>query len=292
MAVRPFIKWLGGKTQMIKQLESYFPAELKSGGIDTYVEPFLGGGAVFFYLIRSYPHIKHYYVSDSNIDLMDCYLAIKDHSTELLAELNKLEGRYKYLPIGDTWHYDCYHQVRWDFNSPSTGLVKRAAQFIFLNKTGFNGLYRVNNSGSFNVPWGKETNPTIFNPRDLKDLSEALSTVEVSSGDYKDCAQYVTTRSLVYFDPPYRPISKTSNFTAYSPGRFTDADQLGLSLFYKDLSSLGTKLMLSNSSTGDGYFESLYEGFRIETLKSKRAINSDGTKRGPIDEILVLNYSD
>mgnify|MGYP004667039903 FL=1 len=294
--VRPFVKWAGGKASLIPQITKYYPEALKTGCINKYVEPFVGGGAILLDVLQKY-EIKKAYAYDTNQDLVNAYNVIKTNVDDLIKKLKKYEDEYIGLDMESRKEY--YYDVRSEYNSSEikTGKlsVKRASEFIFLNRTCFNGLYRVNQSGDFNVPMGKYKNPTICDEENLRSLSELLQNVEIIYGDYQDTLELVDDNTFVYFDPPYRPLNITSGFTSYTKEDFNDEDQKQLASYYKKLDSMDAKLMLSNSNPKnvneeDTFFDDIYQGFNINELQANRMINSNATKRGKISELLILNY--
>lgn len=294
--VRPFVKWAGGKASLIPQITKYYPEALKTGCINKYVEPFVGGGAILLDVLQKY-EIKKAYAYDTNQDLVNAYNVIKTNVDDLIKKLKKYEDEYIGLDMESRKEY--YYDVRSEYNSSEikTGKlsVKRASEFIFLNRTCFNGLYRVNQSGDFNVPMGKYKNPTICDEENLRGLSELLQNVEIIYGDYQDTLELVDDNTFVYFDPPYRPLNITSGFTSYTKEDFNDEDQKQLASYYKKLDSMDAKLMLSNSNPKnvneeDTFFDDIYQGFNINELQANRMINSNATKRGKISELLILNY--
>ncbi len=266
---KPFLKWAGGKAQLIDQIVSYFPDDLKKGEIHKYVEPFIGGGAIFFHIAQTYS-IEKYYISDVNEELIVSYKAIQKDVRNLINILKSMERKYHRLtPDGQKdYFYDVRLQLNEkrqliDFSEYDGSWVERTAQIIFLNKTCFNGLFRVNSKGEFNVPFGRYKNPQICAEDNLKAVSELLLRTEIHLGDFTECESFVDAGTFVYFDPPYRPISKTSNFTSYSKYEFDDNAQLRLASFYRLLNQKGACLMLSNSdpkneNPNDNFFENAY----------------------------------
>lgn len=294
--VRPFVKWAGGKASLIPQITKYYPEALKTGCINKYVEPFVGGGAILLDVLQKY-EVKKAYAYDTNQDLVNAYNVIKTNVDDLVKKLKKYEDEYISLDMESRKEY--YYDVRNEYNSSEIKIgklsVKRAVEFIFLNRTCFNGLYRVNQSGDFNVPMGKYKNPTICDEENLRNLSELLQNVEIICGDYQDTLELVDNNTFVYFDPPYRPLNITSGFTSYTKEDFDDEDQKQLASYYKKLDSKDAKLMLSNSNPKnvneeDTFFDDIYQGFNINELQANRMINSNATKRGKISELLILNY--
>ena len=264
---RPFLKWAGGKTRLISQYKDYFPQHYQ-----TYYEPFLGGGAVFFHLQPS-----HAVLTDINADLVITYRCVRDNLEELITLLQAHQQRHN-----SEYYYDVrnYHI--------GTDLTK-AARFIYLNKTCFNGLYRVNSQGKFNVPVGKYKNPGICQEEVLRVASLALQKVEIKQANFEEVLNYATgTNDFVYFDPPYYPLNKTSNFTAYSNFCFDENQQIKLRDIFIELADKGVKVMLSNSDCP--LIRDLYSDFNVHTISAARSINSNAQKRGKITEVLVTSY--
>lgn len=297
-SAKPFVKWVGGKGQLLATFRNYYPVELVTGKSKRYVEPFVGGGAVFFDVMSKYT-IREAVIIDINSDLINTYKVVRDKLVGLIDLLDFMEREYLALNIEE--RIIKYYEVRDKFNSRLADStitdIEKAGLFIFLNKTCFNGLYRVNRSGHFNVPVGKYTNPTICDSGNLKAVSEILQKVNILCGDFHSAASFIDSDSFVYFDPPYRPLNITSNFTSYSKQDFNDTDQTKLASFYKQMDETGAYLMLSNSDPhnsdiNDDFFEVLYRGYQINKVFANRAINSKASKRGAISEILVTNYRD
>ncbi|MHA1802934.1 MAG: DNA adenine methylase [Promethearchaeota archaeon] len=267
---RPFLKWAGGKRQIISQMAPYFPRKF-----NRYIEPFLGGGAIFFYLMP----IKAILI-DINEELINVYQVIQENVKELIRSLKKHKNERDY-----------YYMIRNLDRNPEAfkalSPVERASRTIFLNRTCYNGLYRVNRKGEFNVPFGRYKNPNYCDEKNLWAVHEALRNVELIHGSFETCLELAKKDDFVYFDPPYAPISESANFTSYTRHDFGIEDQLKLKKVFERLDERGCKLMLSNSYTD--FILKLYEDYKIIILKAKRAINSDGTKRGEINEILVVN---
>lgn len=294
--VRPFVKWAGGKGSLIPQITKYYPEDLKTGVIDKYVEPFVGGGAVLIDILQKYD-VKEAYAYDTNKDLINAYNVIKTDVNSLINKLKKYEDEYISLEMEDRKKY--YYDVRSEYNSSEIKegktSLKRAAEFIFLNRTCFNGLYRVNQSGDFNVPMGKYKNPTICDEENLEALSKLIKNVEFICGDYQTTEEIVDKNTFVYFDPPYRPLSVTSGFTSYTKDDFDDEDQKQLASYFRTLDTKDAKLMLSNSNPKnvneeDTFFDDIYSGFNINELQANRMINANANKRGKISELLIINY--
>ncbi|MDI6816748.1 MAG: DNA adenine methylase [Actinomycetota bacterium] len=300
---KPFLKWAGGKKQLLQEFDRFFPPELKSGQIDRYFEPFVGGGAVFFYIAQKY-NLKSACLLDINKELILTYDVVK-RDAENLVELLR-EDAEEYLSLSEDGRKEYYYKVRYDYNKMgrnfdykdySADWIPRAAQMIFLNKTCFNGLFRVNKKGEFNVPFGRYKNPKILDEANLRAASKLLKHTQIKLGDFNEITDAVTKKSFVYFDPPYRPISKTSNFTSYSASDFNDDAQIRLAKLYKKLSRKGTKLMLSNSDpknngNDDDFFERHYgdPNIHVYRVPAHRMISCNGAKRGKINELVIINY--
>lgn len=295
--VKPFVKWAGGKSSLIPQITKYFPFELKNNQIEKYVEPFVGGGAVLIDILQKYD-IKQAYAFDINKDLINCYNVIKYKVEDLIQKLDKKEKEFLALCIDERQEY--FYNIRTKYNSYFLNAeldVERASEFIFLNRTCFNGLYRVNKSGKFNVPFGKYKNPTICDSRNLKNLSILFKNTIFKYGDYKESESLIDKNTFVYFDPPYRPLSVTSGFTSYTKEDFNDENQKELAKYYNKLNVKNAKLMLSNSNPkntdkNDDFFENIYNGFNINEVSAKRMINADAKGRGEISELLITNYKE
>jgi DNA adenine methylase len=304
VAAKPFLKWAGGKSQLIQQFERFFPGELKDGKIRRYFEPFVGGGAVFFYLMSKYgQNIEFKYISDINEELILVYRVVQSDVEKLITRLKRLQSSY--LKRDEEGRKDYFHQVRDDFNknhngfdfdNPSPAWIERAAQIIFMNKTCFNGLFRVNRSGHFNVPFGRYKRPKILDEENLRKASELLKGAIIKRADFAGFKRRVTPRSFVYFDPPYRPISATANFTSYSSFTFDETQQKRLASLFKQLHVKSALVMLSNSdpknhNPNDDFFETEYSAFTIERVDAYRMINCNASKRGQIKELVIRNYS-
>ncbi len=302
LGAKPFLKWAGGKTQLLSTIEDRFPSEIKKSlKIKKYFEVFVGGGALYFYLMNKYD-VKESYLYDINQELILTYKVIKNNPKELIKLLSDLQTDY--VPLEQEDRKDYYLNIRddfnkdlkeFDFNSYSDAHVVRASQVIFMNKTCFNGLFRLNKSGEFNVPHGRYKNPLICDENNIKAVSKILKNTEIINGNYFESEDLIDDDSLVYLDPPYRPLSKKSSFTTYAGFEFTDEHQIELADFYKRISDNGAKAILSNSDPknedeNDNFFDELYKDFNIERVQAKRSINSNGKKRGLINEILVTNY--
>lgn len=299
--VKPFLKWAGGKTQLLQQISANFPYELINGKITKYIEPFVGGGAVFLSVAENY-HIQEFLIYDLNPELVIAYKTIKINVDDLVNILTNLES--KYLALNEEARSVYFYEMRTKFNLDKAFInydqynekwLIRTAELIFLNKTCFNGLFRVNNKGLFNVPFGKYKKPNICDGNNLINLSKILQKTQIKLGDFKDCEKEVNEQSFVYFDPPYRPLNKTSNFNSYVGTNFNDHEQLRLRNFFSLLDYKGAKLMLSNSDPknediNDHFFDEAYNNYQIKRVQASRFINSKSDQRGRISEILITNY--
>lgn len=298
---KPFLKWAGGKSQLLGKFCDLYPEELKNGKINNYYEPFIGGGAVFFDVAQRF-NIKSAILYDINPELILTYRVIQQNVFQLIEILDSLDK--KYSNFNDIIRSKFFYKIRNEFNS---NLVKtnfskynedwilRAAQIIFLNKTCFNGLFRFNQKGEFNVPAGKYINPKILDEQNLVLVSELLRIAEIKNAGFESVEHDIVENSFVYFDPPYRPISKTSGFTSYSKFKFDDTEQRKLADLYHRLNQKGIKLMLSNSdpknlNSDDNFFDDIYCNYKISRIQARRTINSNASKRYSIKEIVVTNF--
>jgi DNA adenine methylase len=298
---RPFLKWAGGKGDLLSQLEGFFPAGLADGSILRYVEPFVGGGAVFFHVAQGYPLVD-LCIADINRELVLIYRAIQRDVDALAGTVGELESRYLALdePVRKEFYYAMRDRLNaqlasFDYERYGPEWVGRAATLIFLNRTCYNGLFRVNGKGEFNVPFGRYRRPKICDEENLRAVSAVLQRTRIDTGDFALLQPLVDHRTFVYFDPPYRPISTTASFTSYSRHSFDDAEQLRLANFYRMLDKTGAKLMLSNSDPknldpDDDFIERAYRGFHIRRVAARRRINRNAEDRGPITEVLITNY--
>lgn len=291
---KPFIKWVGGKSQLIEQLDKQLPADFDNWENVTYIEPFVGGGAMLFYLLQRYPNIKHAVINDINSDLTTCYQTVRDMPEQLILSLCDIESAYLGLQSEDA-RKEFFLTARERYNQKNLDPIENTTLFFFLNRTCFNGLYRVNKKGLFNVPFGKYVNPTICNSEIIRKDSELLQRVEILNGDFEATFEYAKGNTLFYFDPPYRPLSDTSSFKDYSKESFNDDAQERLKEFCDKIHKAGFKFMLSNSdckgmNEKDNFFDTLYGAYKIERVWASRSINSVPSKRGKLTEILVHNY--
>lgn len=299
---KPFLKWAGGKSQLLPQFAAHYPPELAAGRITHYIEPFLGGGAPFLAIAQRY-RIQQAYLTDINPELILVYRVAQRDPSDLIAHLEQHQKAYDASSEEERSRY--FYRVRDEYNAQRAEIsfehytnvwVTRAARMIFLNKTCFNGLFRVNAKGEFNVPFGRYKNSAICDPDNLMRVSALLQNAELRVAPFMACEQWVTADTFVYFDPPYRPISATSSFTSYARDRFDDDAQIALAQFFAHLHrTYGAKLMLSNSDPApinptDDFFERIYQGFKIHRVWANRMINSQAYKRGKITELLITNY--
>jgi DNA adenine methylase len=291
---KPFLKWAGGKTQLISEIEKRLPKGISTGQTNSYVEPFVGGGALFFYIAQNYPKIKKFYLYDINNDLVNCYKIIQSDVFLLIKVLKVLET--KFLPLNHNDRKEFYQDIRKKFNHEkiNNSGVEVAAKLIFLNKTCFNGLYRVNSKNEFNVPFGDYKNPKICDERNLLAVSKVLQKTKIICGDFTKCRKHIDKNTFVYLDPPYRPLNGTANFTSYSKDSFAEDDQVRLAEFCRWIEQTGAKFLLSNSDPkneddNDYFFENNFKGFDICKIKASRMINCKAIGRGEIDELLITN---
>ena len=265
--IKPPIKWAGGKTQLLSQLRPLFPK-----GFNLYLEPFVGGGAVFFDL-----QPDRAVLIDSNFELINFYQVVKNNLEELLRDLGKHKNSKEY-----------YYKIR-SLDPDQMDNIKRESRFLYLNKTCFNGLWRVNKKGQFNVPFGRYKNPNYRDEENLRMVSTTLQNAELIHGDFSIVLDHASSGDFVYLDPPYYPLSKTANFTSYTEVSFGDEDQVRLAEVFRKLDAKNCNVMLSNSDTE--FIRNLYKGYDIKVVYAKRAINSKGNKRGPITELVIRNYT-
>lgn len=291
---KPFVKWAGGKSSIKKILESQLPTNFESQENVTYVEPFVGGGAMLFHILRTHGNVKRAVINDINRDLISCYRLIKDSPQTLIKLLKPFEKRY--YEMDDNTRRDYFYKIRSEYNTEMLDENQRAAFFIFLNHTCFNGLYRENAEGGFNVPFGRYKRPRICNEEVIMSDHEVLKKVEILCGDYKNILLHLGKGyNFVYLDPPYRPLLGSSNFKEYSKSGFGDKEQEGLKLFCDKLSARHCQLMLSNSDStnedGTSYFRTLYENYSFCKILAPRYINAYAEKREKQKEVLITNYN-
>lgn len=289
---RPFIKWVGGKTQLLDEVRKSLPRDFANRQHITYVEPFVGGGAVMFWVLQAYPNIERAVINDINRELICTYHVVKENVEDLIVELSHIRGEYIPLSAEDRKAY--FIEKRAKFNTKQTAPVETAALFIFLNRTCFNGLYRVNSKGEFNVPHGKYANPLICDADNLRACSDVLQRVEILCGDFAKTGRFAGPDTLFYFDPPYKPITETSSFTSYAKEGFDDSEQLRLRDFCDQISKDKALFIASNSDPKDvnpaeNFFDTIYHNFFIKRVSAARMINSDATGRGAISELIISN---
>lgn len=293
---KPFLKWAGGKTQLLTTIDSYLPKSFRQQKEITYIEPFVGGGAMLFYMLQTYPNIKRAIINDINPHLVKTYQVIRDMPYMLIEFLSDIQTEYRNIVDYDS-QKEFYLKIRSKFNTEELSDIEEAAYMIFMNRTCFNGLYRENSKGGFNVPFGRYPNPTICDESLIIADSELLQRVEIKNGDFSQTREYVDGCTFFYFDPPYRPLDSTSNFNSYVKEAFDDKEQIRLYNYFKELSEAGCQEMLSNSdgrgrNESDVFFDNLYKDFTIERVYAKRCINANPTKRGALTELLIRNYND
>ena len=270
----PFLKWVGGKRQLIPLIATHLPKNINEYN---YVEPFIGGGAILFYL-----QPQNAIINDLNKELINVYVVIKNNLNELILDLKKHKNESDY-----------FYQIRAldrDNGFENLNTIQRASRIIYLNKTCYNGLYRVNNAGEFNAPFGRYKNPNIVNEPILKAVHKYLNSnnVQILNADYSEILKELNEKSFVYLDPPYHPISESSNFTGYVQGGWNMDNQMGLKTICDQLNNNGIKFLLSNSSSK--FIRDLYKNYKISIVKANRVINSNGANRGEVDEVLIKNY--
>lgn len=291
---KPFIKWVGGKTQLINAIEQTLPTDFSQRKNVTYIEPFVGGGAVLFWILQKYPNITHAVINDINSDLTKTYQTIKERPKNLVEALREIQAEY--IPLNDEKRKEYYLQKRDRFNTKALENIENSALFIFLNRTCFNGLYRVNSKGLFNVPFGRYVNPKICDEQTIFADSELLQKVEILNGDFAETLPYANENSFFYFDPPYKPLSETSSFNSYSKEEFNDAEQVRLRDFCADINYQGSHFILSNSDVkgknpNDNFFDNLYAGYNIQRVFAMRSVNANGDRRGKLTELMISNFT-
>ena len=292
--VKPFLKWAGGKGQLLKEIEQYYPFESK---ITKYAEPFVGGGAVLFDILSKYD-IQEVYISDINAELINAYRIIRDNINELITTLKIYQEEYIPLSTEERKVYYLTKRNRFNdlkVNGNETVNIEKTALMIFLNKTCFNGLYRVNRKGLFNVPMGSYKNPKICDEKNLREVSKKLQNVTIVCGDYRESADFIDEHTFVYFDPPYRPLTDTASFTAYTENLFNDEEQIELAKFVDEMHKKGAKIVVSNSdpknsNTDDDFFDNIYKSHKIKRVEATRMINCNSELRGKIKELLISNF--
>lgn len=286
---KPFLKWAGGKNQLIPEIEKYYP--FKDKKITKYAEPFVGGGAILFDILNKFD-LSEIYIGDINTSLINTYINIRDNLDKLITLLESYENEY--LPLNKEDRKEYYLTKRAKFNS-DCDKIEKSALMIFLNKTCFNGLYRVNKKGLFNVPMGDYKKPLICDYNNLICVSKKLNNIKIVNADYKKSIDFIDHNTFVYIDPPYRPLTETSSFTSYTEYEFNDNSQIELSRYFDLIHNKGAYILLSNSDPknvdiNDNFFDELYKNYNIKRVNAKRMINSNSNKRGTINELLISNY--
>ena len=276
MRAKPFIKWAGGKNQLLNEIDKVISVEIKETEF-TYIEPFVGGGAVLFWILQTFPNMKKAVINDINTDLTNAYKTIKDNVEDLISILEKWEKEYHALVDKPDKKKKYYYSKRELFNSRRSDQTKQSALFIFLNRTCFNGLYRVNRKNEFNVPVGSYKKPMICDEDNLRAVSKSLQKVIILNGDFEQTLKYAENTTLFYFDPPYKPLSETSSFNSYAKDEFDDDEQIRLAKFCKKIDLLGSHWILSNSDVkgknpDDNFFDDLYAKNNISRVKARRNI--------------------
>ena len=292
---KPFIKWVGGKGQLLSEINKLYPVELGKN-INKYAEIFVGGGAVLFDILSKYK-LDEVYISDKNLELINTYKSIRDNVDILIKSLKGMEEQY--IPLDNENRKDYYYKKREEYNSlkinSEVNNIEKAVLFIFLNKTCFNGLYRVNKKGEFNVPMGAYKKPKICDEENLKNVSLTLRNVKIVYADYRESEKFIDDKTFVYIDPPYRPLNITSSFTSYTENDFNDKEQIELAEYINVLNKKGAKIVISNSDPknndiDDNFFDKLYKNYNINRVKATRMLNSNASLRGVINELLITNY--
>ena len=292
---KPFIKWVGGKGQLLSEINKLYPVELGKN-INKYAEILVGGGAVLFDILSKYK-LDEVYISDKNLELINTYKSIRDNVDILIKSLKEMEEQY--IPLDNENRKDYYYKKREEYNSlkinSEVNSIEKAVLFIFLNKTCFNGLYRVNKKGEFNVPMGAYKKPKICDEENLKNVSLTLRNVKIVYADYRESEKFIDDKTFVYIDPPYRPLNITSSFTSYTENNFNDKEQIELAEYINVLNKKGAKIVISNSdpknnNIDDNFFDELYKNYNINRVKATRMLNSNASLRGAINELLITNY--
>ena len=292
MKAKPFVKWVGGKSQLIDQLEALLPADFDQWENVTYIEPFVGGGAMLFYMLQTHSNIRQAILNDINPDLTTCYKVVRDNPSELVKSLQQIQKEY-YDFQSEEDRKSFFLKRRDEFNTKALDPIRNTTLFFFLNRTCFNGLYRVNKAGLFNVPFGRYETPMICDPNTIYADSELLQNVEILTGDYQQTLSKAKDNTLFYFDPPYRPLSNTSSFNDYAKEAFNDNEQKRLKEFCDLVTQNGYTFLLSNSDgfshNNDTFFDDLYARYTIYRVNASRMFNANPNKRGKLSELVVTN---
>ena len=293
MKAKPFVKWVGGKSQLLEEIRKKYPQK-----IEKYCEPFVGGGAVLFDILQKFQP-NEVLINDINKELINTYFQVKDNCEGMIKQLDGLQTQYKKLGQEDRKVLFYEKRTRYNalkVNGDELENLEKATLFIFLNKTCFNGLYRVNSKGLFNVPFNNAKNPLICDAENLRLCSQVLQNVILKTGDYKECESFIDEKTFVYIDPPYRPLTQTSAFISYSENQFLDKEQIELAQFIDNIAKKGSTILASNSdpknsNEEDNFFDNLYSNFEIERVSASRMINANPEKRGAISELLITNIA-
>jgi DNA adenine methylase len=290
---KPFVKWVGGKGQLLSQIDNALPKKLFVGKEVTYIEPFVGGGAMLFFMLEKFKNIKKAVINDINKDLILAYKTIRDNPNRLIICLKEIE--FEYLALNEEKRKEYFLEKRDLYNTKQLSEIDNTSLFIFLNRTCFNGLYRVNSKGLFNVPFGKYSNPKICDEATILRDSKLLQKVEILNSDFENTINYIDDNTFFYFDPPYRPLTSTSSFNSYSKESFDDSEQIRLKRFCDKITQKNCFLLLSNSDCRSAnplndFFDNLYNNYKIERVWASRSINSNSEKRGKLTELLISNF--
>ena len=293
MKAKPFLKWAGGKTQLIEQIKEQLPKKIQIENF-TFIEPFVGSGAVLFWMLNHFPNLERAIINDINTDLTNSYLTIKNNVQELINTLATWETEYHNLVDDQDAKKKYYYEKRALFNTRNSEQTTQSALFILLNRTCFNGLYRVNLKNKFNVPMGDYKKPQICNTENLLAVSKILQKVDILNGDFSETLPYATKNTFFYFDPPYKPLSETSSFNSYAKDKFNDAEQIRLKEFCDVLNEQNHQWILSNSDVkgkdpNNNFFDDLFANFNIIRVNARRSINANPNKRGRLTELLIRN---
>ncbi|MCX6231145.1 MAG: DNA adenine methylase [Bacteroidetes bacterium] len=292
---KPFLKWAGGKTQLINEIEKILPIEITKSKF-TYIEPFVGSGAILFWMLNNFPKLEKAVINDINADLINTYKIIASNPKEIISILQNFQDEYHSIDNREEEKKEYYYKKRKLYNLRNTENSTQAALFIFLNRTCFNGLYRVNKNNGYNVPMGSYKKPMICDAGNILAVSEALQKVEILCGDFETTLSYAKNKSLFYLDPPYKPLSETSSFNSYAKDEFNDNEQIRLRDYCNKLDLRGYKWILSNSDVkgkdiNDNFFDDLYSEFKIKRVDARRSINVNPDKRGALKELLITNQT-
>jgi DNA adenine methylase len=290
---KPFLKWAGGKTQLIAEIEKSLPENVVKNKF-TYIEPFVGSGAVMFWMLNNLPTLEKAVINDINQDLINTYRTIASNPKELISILDVLQREFHELEGNEDNKKEYYYKKRTLYNLRTLDKLAQSALFIFINRTCFNGLYRVNRNNEYNVPMGGYKRPTICDKENILAVSEILKRVEILCGDFEQTLNYASNNTLFYFDPPYKPLSNTSSFNSYAKDEFNDSEQIRLSNFCNKIDKLDHHWILSNSDVkgkdpNDNFFDDLFSDYTIQRVNAKRSINANPEKRGELTELLITN---